>query len=426
VNRIELLEFITDFRIGGTERQMVNLGKALAGGRFNLHLACFRRSGQFLHEIESEATPLTEYDINSLYNLNTFRQQLRFAGYARRNGIHIVHTYGFYPNVFAIPAARLAGVPAIVASIRDMGELWTPRQRRVQKFVCRFAHRILVNAHAIKLRLIEEGYRGEQISVISNGLDLSRFAEIRRNNGLRQTLGLPPHGPLIGVVGRIHPMKGIENFLEAAQSVAGRFPDARFLIVGDGATDCGKKVLPDCTYKEELERLAARLGLGQRVVFTGFRLDTPDLLAELAVSVLPSLSEGLSNVLLESMAAGVPVVATRVGGNPEAVEENVTGLLVPPRDSAALALAICQLLEDPKLSARFGQAGKERVARYFSLEHMVQETERLYQELVCQAGLPELSDLQIAPRGLFRGGGSVRPRVMPGPPAKQRTLERPL
>ncbi len=139
-------------------------------------------------------------------------------------------------------------------------------------------------------------------------------------------------------------------------------------------------------YKSELEGYALRLGLGGRVVFTGFRLDIPELLSEVAVSVLPCVSsEGLSNTLLESMAAGVPVVATRVGGNPEVVEEGVTGLLVPPRDPQALASGICRLLENPELGSRFGRAGRQRVTQHFSLERMVRETETLYLQLIRKA-----------------------------------------
>jgi glycosyltransferase involved in cell wall biosynthesis len=168
-------------------------------------------------------------------------------------------------------------------------------------------------------------------------------------------------------------MKGVEYFLDAAALLAPRFPEVRFLIVGDGAG------------RNELEAHAGRLGLAERVTFTGFRTDVPDLLPEAAISVLPSLSEGLSNSLLESMAAGVPVVAARVGGNPEIVEHDVSGLLVPVRDSAALAGAISTLLEDPQLAARLGEAGRRRVAELFSMERSLSEVEGLYERLVGNA-----------------------------------------
>jgi glycosyltransferase involved in cell wall biosynthesis len=140
-------------------------------------------------------------------------------------------------------------------------------------------------------------------------------------------------------------------------------------------------VVQENVYRAELEALARRLGLEGRIVFTGFRLDVPDLLSEVTVSVLPSLSEGLSNTILESMAAGVPVVATTAGGNPEAVEHRVTGLLVPPRDAGSLTAAITALLENPDLARTLGGAGRRRVAEHFSLDVMVARTERLYEEL---------------------------------------------
>lgn len=382
---IKLLKFVTAFGIGGTEQHVVNLGRALDSSRFELHFACLRRWGPFLKEIEARQIPPTEYEINSLYSPQTFKQQLRFASYIKRNRMRIVHSYNFYPNVFAIPAARLAGVPVIVASIRDTGVYLTPMQRRVQKFICRLADCILVNAEAVRQWLMAEGYNPEKITVIRNGIDLSRFAKTDRNGRLRQELGLPPLAPVVAVISRLTRFKGFEYFLEAAAMVAAHFQEARFLIMGGHFIVQDGAVVEDIAYRRELQSYAARLGIDRRVIFTGYRLDVPEVLSEVAVSVLPSLSEGLSNAVLESMAAGVPVVATRVGGNPEAIEEGVTGLLVPPRDPAALARAICRLLQNPELALTLGQAGRQRVTERFSLEQMVRETEHLYLQLLRQA-----------------------------------------
>lgn len=368
--RIRLLKILTSFQIGGTERQVTNLALGLNASRFDLHLACLRNFGELLQDVMQLRVPRPVFNIGRLYAPRTLWQAIRLVRYIRRNEIQIVHTYGFYPNVFAVPAARLAGAGVIVASIRDRGDILTPMQRWIQKLVCRLAHCVLVNAEAIRDTLVGQGYAPGKIIVIRNGIVLSKYAGTERGESLRQSLGLSPTAPLIFVFSRLNPMKGLDYFLEAAALLKASFPEVRFLIVGDGAG------------RAELEALSARLGLQQQVTFTGFRTDVPDLLREAAVSVLPSLSEGLSNSLLESMASGVPVIAARVGGNPEIIEDNVSGLLVPTHDSAALAEAISSLLLDPQLAVRLGEAGRLRVARVFSIERSIDEVEGLYSRLV--------------------------------------------
>jgi glycosyltransferase involved in cell wall biosynthesis len=367
--KIKLLKLLTNFRIGGTERQVTNLALGIDPLQFDLHLACLCYMGELLEELKTLRAPRPEFRIGSLYSPRTLWQAIRLAYYVRRNLIQVVHSYGFYPNVFTVPVARLAGASIVVASIRDTGDLLTPMQTRLQKLVCRFADCVLVNADAIRDRLIEQGYDPGKIVVIRNGIAPSNFARRERSAVLRAELGFPPSARLVAVFSRLNPMKGVEYFLDAAFILAERFPDVRFLVAGDGGS------------KKELEDRACRLGLGSRIVFTGFRSDVRDLLSEAAISVLPSLSEGTSNTLLESMAAGIPVVATNVGGNPEVIEDGISGLLVPPRDSAAIAAAVGRLLEDEELSSRLGQAGMRRVSDLFSLSRSVHETEHLYQRL---------------------------------------------
>jgi glycosyltransferase involved in cell wall biosynthesis len=374
INRIKLLKFLHTFEIGGTERQVVTLARKLDPAKFDLSMACFYKMGPFLQDIERRRIPLKEYGVRSLRSATAFREALRCAGDLRRDRTEIVHAYGFYSNVFAIPAARLAGVPVVIGSIRDTVE-GPPLQRRAHKLVCRLADCVLVNAEVIKQRLIAEGYNGSKIRVIKNGIDLSRFAKKNEDCKVRLEFGLPPAAPLVVVLARLSRFKGIEYFLQAAAIVAKRIEEARFLIVGD--------LKYDQAYRTELKRQATRLGIGRRVIFTGFRLDVPEVLSEASISVLPCHSaEGLSNSLLESMAVGLPVVATTVGGNPEVVEEGTTGLLVPPREPEALARAISLLLANPETARRFGAAGRQRVARHFSLERMTRDTEELYSQLL--------------------------------------------
>jgi len=382
---VRVVQFLATLAMGGTERQVMNLALGLDPARFEPRFACFRVLGDFLADIETTRRPLTLYAIDRLYGGKTLRQQLRFARDLRAGGIDVVHAYGFYANVFAVPAARLAGARVVVASIRDTGDHLTPAKRRVQRLACRLADAILVNAEAVKRRLVGDGYDGRRITVIGNGIALARFGSKDGDGRCRREMGFSPASPLVAVFCRLDRRKGLEHFLEAAASVGARFPEARFAVVGETRERRGGVVI-EGSYKHELETLAARLGIGDRVVFTGFRGDVPELMSEVAVSVLPSLSEGLSNAILESMAAGVPVVATAVGGNSEAVQEGVTGLLVPPRDGAALADAISAVLADPALAMRLGAAGRQRATECFSNERMVRNTEDFYLALLAKKG----------------------------------------
>jgi glycosyltransferase involved in cell wall biosynthesis len=368
--RIKVMTMVTSFQIGGTERQVTNIVLGLDSSRFDLHLACIHSRGELLQEIESLHVPRPAFPIRSLYGLRTFAQAFRLARYIRSNAIQVVHSYGLYPNLFVIPAAKLAGAPVVIASIRDCGDITTYFQRLLQRLVCRFADCVLVNAESIRDALIQQGYAAGNIAVIRNGITPSKFTGFSGTPTIHEELGLPPSARLVVVISRLNRMKGVEYFLRAAKMVADGLPDVHFLIVGDGAA------------KNELQSRADYLGVGGRVVFTGFRTDVAKLLSEVTLSVLPSLSEGLSNTLLESMASGVPVIATRVGGNPEIVEDGVSGLLVAPRDPAALAKAMKTLLRNPGLAARIGRAGQQRITGMFSMERSIRDVESLYERLV--------------------------------------------
>lgn len=404
---LPVLGLLNNFFIGGTERHVVRLAKAIDRDRFELHLACFNRVGELLDEAEGSSATLREYPIHRLYGPGALAQQASFARHLRRHGIRIVATYGFYSNVFGIPAARAAGVPVVLASVRDQGDHLTALQRRVQKIVCRFAHAVLVNSLAVRRRLLADGWNARRICVIRNGVDLSCAGQ-EEAASVRRELGLPLEGPVVAVFSRLTPMKGLEYFLDAAPEIASRLPSVRFLVVGDDRAGPPR-------YRLELEARARARGLGGRITFTGARCDVPRVLSAVAVSVQPSLSEGLSNVVLESMAAGAPVVATHVGGNAEAVEHGVSGLLVPPRDAAGLADAVVRVLRDDNFARRLSSAGRERVARCFSRERMVRETEALYLRLFEQtAGRRTRS--RISPEvALMRSGAAPGARGVSGP-----------
>ena len=369
-----VLNVVPTLMCGGTENQFMALTRMLDRTRFDVEFACLRRWGPFVDELVERRIPLTEYQVTTFRSVNALAQQARLARHIARRRVQIVHAYNFYGNVFAIPPARLVA-PVVIASIRDCAPYLTAMQKRVQRYACQFADRILVNADAVKDWLVNDGYDPSKITVIRNGVDLTRFDATPEPERLRRELGLPDGTPLVAVVSRLTRLKGLEHFLEAAAAISTRVPDARFLVVGETSP-------MDRPYLGELQQYAERLGVADRVIFTGLRTDVPTLLASVNVAVMPSLNEALSNVLLESMAAGAPTVATRVGGTPEALVDGVTGLLVPPADTTALTAAIVRLLNDPPLAAHLGRAARLRIADTFSVKRMVRATEDVYLELL--------------------------------------------
>ncbi len=407
--RIRLLKFVTLFGCGGTERQFVNLGRALDTARFDLRYGCLSSQGDLLESVRAQGIEPVEYPIPSFYSREFVRQAWRFARDVRRARIDIVHAYSFYGNVFAIPAARLAGVPIVIASVRDQGVYLTPTQARVHRFACRLADCVLVNADAIKQGLVAQGVDPARIVVIHNGIDLEPFEQTESTAAIRQELGVPVGVPVVGVAGRLSRAKGLEDFVDAAALIHQAAPEARFLVVGGERV--GVDPVPGHAYRDRLIERALRAGVHDRFIFTGYRADIPRLLRAMDVSVLPSHSEGLPNAVLEAMAAGVAVVATRVGGVPEVVVDQETGRLVAPGDPPALAAAVLMLLSDPAATAAMGRAGRARVRDHFSVASMAERTQRLYLDSVLGApGTPATGAVGLAGGGPRAGQGEYRRR----------------
>lgn len=371
---IRLLNVVPTLLCGGTENHFMTLARSLDASRFDVRFACLRKWGPFVDELKERRIPLVEYRVATFRSLHALVQQARLARYVRQHAVDIVHTYSFYGNVFAIPPGRFAA-PVVIASIRDRGAYLTPMQLRVQRHVCRLADCVLVNATAVKDWLVGDGYDASKIEIIPNGVDLRRFRGGDRAAILR-SLGIPETSRVVGVVSRLGKLKGIEDFIQAAARVATHVDDARFVIVGEPSPVWNHE------YRDELVELARSLGIGDKVVFTGLRSDVPELMSVLDVSVMPSLNEALSNVLLESMAAGTAVVATDVGGTSEALKTGVNGVLVPPSRPDVMAAEIVRLLNTPALARQLGQAARSSIEQRFSLDRMVAATESLYDRLL--------------------------------------------
>ena len=376
-NRIRVLKFINNFYIGGTERQFVYAANGLDRSRFAVDVACFTREGPLIDSLSQDVQVHTYPLHGSFYSCRSILSQFRLMKDIRKRQFDVVHTYGWYPNVFAIPASRLARRPTIIASIRDAGAYMTKTKIRALKIVCRLADCVLANSSAGRNWLIEQGVKEQKIEVIPNGIVLPPRPE--RASGLsplRKEFSIPAGTPVCACVGRLVSGKGIDFYLHAARIVLERGRDVRFLMIGAGG--------PVENYRSELEMLAQQLRLDQRVIFTGQRQDVPEILRDVDIVVHPSLTEGLSNVILEAMAASIPVVATRVGGNPELVEDGRTGFLVPVENAGEIANAICRLLDQPEMAHAFGERARRRVVDEFAIDRMLSKTEALYLRLLEQ------------------------------------------
>jgi glycosyltransferase involved in cell wall biosynthesis len=301
---------------------------------------------------------------------------LRLSWFLRRQKFDIVHTHDLWSNLLGVPAAWLAGVPAIVSSRRDLAHFgWYQGKRRAWlRRIQNLSGAVLVNATPIRDALIaEDGFAPEKLRVIHNGVDIEKF---HRGRGNREHL-FPKvgNGKLIVVVGNMHTnVKGHPWLIASAPAVVREFPATRFAFAGEGEQ------------RSQFEQQVADLGLRENFLFLGRRADIPEILACCDIAVLPSRAEGLPNAVLEYMAAGLPTVLTRVGGNVELVEDGVTGLLVPAEDSIALSAALLKLLRDPALARQIAQNGREFIMRSFSFERLVSEVDELYTELLRPLG----------------------------------------
>jgi glycosyltransferase involved in cell wall biosynthesis len=378
--QIPVAIFLTRFEPGGTERQMTELIRRLDPERFAVHIACFDKSGAWLPRVAERAVSIVEFPIQGLARPATFRAVLDFASWCRKQRIAVVQTCDLYANIFGLPGAALAGVPVRIGSRRELNPDKTPGQIRLQRQAYRCATRIVANSIAARTMLEQEGLARESIAVIPNGIDASAFAGPRASDLSAGARGAkeerPDAGRRIITVANLRREKGHETLLGAAAQLAAEFPDVQFQIVGDGPR------------RAELEALARDSRLDGRVVFLGHREDVAQLLRDADIFVLPSRSEAFPNSAIEAMAAGLPVVASAVGGLLDLIEPGRTGMLVPAGDAAALAAMLRELLLLPSLARELGDAAQAQVRQRYSFERMVTSFEELY--------LTGLADKQLA------------------------------
>ena len=336
---------------GGLERLLSDFSRLHNRDQFHLDFVAMKTVGKFADEIQENDCSVTQLQEGSRW-----RHIHELSQFLKANKIDVVHTHNTYPHINATIAARWAGVPVVV-NTRHGQRLGHGFKSRVQYRFASWLTDCIVNVSDDAARLCREtdGIAEKKIKRIWNGIDIEKF-----------TFTGPQQKPTAISVARLSPEKDFTTLLKSVAIVVQQIPDFQLTMVGDGQE------------RADLEQLTAELNLTNHVTFLGDRSDVPQLLAEAGFFVSSSLSEGISLTLLEAMAVGLPIVATAVGGNPEIVDEGVTGMLVPSANPEKLAEAIISMCQQQHNWQTIGEQGRDRVATHFEIRRMVKDYEQLY------------------------------------------------
>ena len=369
--RKKLLHLITTCNVGGAEMHLFSLVKRQSKGKYDITVAFFREVREARSLVpDFRALGVRVFDLK-MKNRFDFSALCRLYRFIKREKFHILHTHLFRADLFGLPIGKLAGIPVHVSTVHNTEAFF--RNPLIGFFLglsYKFARKIIAISTAVKETLIKDiGVASDKIAIIYYGLDIESNQK-KPARYIRHKLGIEKQALLIGTVGRLAVQKGHRYLIEAFPAVKEEFPTTKLLIAGHD----------DKGLREDLEGLIARLSLEGEVFLPGY-LDGTLVMDSIDVFVLPSLWEGLGLVLLEAMAAGKPIVASRVNAIPEIVIDGETGILVPPKDVKAIAKAIISMLRNPELSKEMGRKGREWLVREFSVENMVAETEKVYDEL---------------------------------------------
>jgi glycosyltransferase involved in cell wall biosynthesis len=375
---IKVAYLLPNIEAGGTEKHVLTLARSLDRSRYSLSLVTTAGGGSLFREFSSimPVTVMGDPDVHRrirvgpLVHIGAIRT---LVGIYRREQPDIVHAYLPAACVIGPIAARIAGFGKVIVSRRSLSnyKAMFPLLRQVEPLGYLLADAVLVNSDAVR-RDVEKAERfwEGKIRRIYNGIDTAP-PETLPIGQLVPELSGGGEGPVITYVANLFPYKGHVDLVRAARTVVDAVPSARFVLVGRNAGAMDR-------VREEI----AGLSLAGNVILTGPRSDAASILAASTFAVHPSHEEGFSNVILEAMAAGKAVVATRVGGNPEAVVDGETGALVPPGAPPCLAEALLALLREPEITRAMGEAGRRRVVERFSVDRMVREIGTLYEDLV--------------------------------------------
>jgi len=384
---IRVLHPITRLIIGGAQENTMLTAQLLDKAQWAVAVVSGPQTGSegsLIETVRERGIPLTLEPtlVREVNPVKDFLALIRLTQLMRQGRYQIVHTHSSKAGILGRWAAKFAGVPVIIHTVHGWGhhDRQHPLVRAyyilLEKLTLPITDKlIVVSGLNIDKGLADGIGKPSDYVVIRSGIELDRFGhpQVPREE-TRRAWGIPLDAPLVGTVTRLSPQKAPLDFVRAAAQVAQAYPQAWFMMVGDGPL------------RAEVTQLATELGIADRLVLTGLRRDVPELMAAFDLFVLSSLWEGLPRVLPQAMATGLPVIATACDGSAEAVEDGANGFLTPPGAPAILADQVMKLLADPALAAQLGRVGQQRAAE-FSDQEMVAAITALYTELLAAKGI---------------------------------------
>lgn len=372
MDKLRICEMIDRPSLGGGQTAVLLLAENLDHRLFEVFV-CSAGNGPLVEEVRSRGLTHIPVPLSKTFRLNSVKH---IAAALEKNRIQILHTHGGIAGVYGRWAARLSRTPVIVHTLHGIHYLHyrNPLLRSLyvlqERIFSRFTDGLILVSQADFSRAKKHELGPEdKMFVIPNGIDLKLDGNVEDMQKKRRELAWEPEKPVIGTVARLHRQKGVFYFVKAAEKILSAFPSAKIVVIGEGPLG------------QKLRKTAGKMGLERKLLFLGERKDAADLISLFDIFVLPSLWEGLPFVLVEAAALQKPIVATAVDGVTEIIEDGKTGLLVPPRDPAALAEAIIRLLQDKESASRLAERAKAVIPPRFPLSRMVGQTQNLYLKL---------------------------------------------
>ncbi|MBU0476961.1 glycosyltransferase [bacterium] len=352
---------ITDLDIGGAEKMLFELVKRIDKDKFMPEVGCLKGKGIVGKKLEALGIKVRCFHIEKPWHIYKL---LGISFFLKQGHFDILHSYLFHANIIGRVCGRMAGIPIIISSIRvcEKKKLYHLWMDRITNWMVNLE--ICVSKGVKNFTIEKAGIPEHKLKIVENGIPDSFLDAVTSYRNKKA------HSLIVGTVARLSEQKGIEYLLYASERVIKQFPDITFIIAGKGPL------------ASQLEELSGKLNISRNVKFIGFRKDIPELLSVIDIFVLPSLWEGMPNVVLEAMAAGKPAIATDTGGSKDIIDNNINGVLVEPENSEALAEAILKLLKNPDERERLGKAAEQRVKEKFPIDKMVSKTEQIYTRLL--------------------------------------------